>query len=290
MTNKAAEPEMWLSMSSKKVAWSCSRTKRYNVPTSEKLAQDKIAKKYWQRKPEHEHLNFLQWLHAFDHSKGTPKPYCQGTTLVGTKMYSIFNPEYFFQYTLLHIPHRRIEETFHPNHSRIPVRLQWYAQVIHNFPHMWTSSERLKYHFTLEGHKDTYVTTIISYILSLADLFYLTQMDIINGSQLQTLQPRSEATYQLDDHQIAVKTHIVNAIIARHTHYFSQNINFSIDSDNEYSDSGHEDLNVCNLNQPDLHHFNSDIQWQKPTLITGKPGSGKSHTILACVDELIEGR
>ena len=88
---------MWLSMSSKKFAWSSSRTKRCNVPTSEKLAQDKIEKKYWQRKPEYEHLNVLEWLLAFDHTKGTPKPYTQGTTLVGTKMYSIFKPQYFFQ-------------------------------------------------------------------------------------------------------------------------------------------------------------------------------------------------
>ena len=189
------------------------------MPISEKLAKDKIAKKYWQRKPEYEHLNFLGWLHACDHTKGTPKPYTQGTTLVGTKMYSIFNPQYFFQYTLLHLPHLRIEETFHPKHSRVPVRLQWYAQAIHNFKDLWTSSERLKYHFTLEGHKDTYVITIISYIQSLADFFYLTQMEIINASQLQTLQPRSEPNYELDRQQTTVKTDIVNSIIARRAYY-----------------------------------------------------------------------
>ena len=100
---------------------------------------------------------------------------------------------------LLHLPHRRIEETFHPNHSRIPVRLQWYAQVIHNYPDLWTSSGRLKYHFTLDGHNDTNGTTIIS-IQRLPDLFYLTQMEIINASQLQTLQPCSELTYELNHH------------------------------------------------------------------------------------------
>ena len=176
----------------------------------------------------------------------------------------------------------------YPNHSRIPVRLQWYAQAIHNFPDLWASSERLKYHFTLEGHKDTYVTTIISYIQSLADLFYLTQMEIINASQLQTLQPCSEPTCKVNHLEIAVKTHIVNAIIAQHTHYYWQNIKFSLHSDDKYSDSDNEDINECNLNQPDLDHFNSHIQWQKPILITGKPSSGKLHTILACVHELID--
>ena len=31
-----------------------------------------------------------------------------------------------------------------------------------------------------------------------------------------------------------------------------------------------------------------EIEWQRPTLITGNPGTGKSHTILGCVSELLK--
>ena len=113
-------------------------------------------------------------------------------------------------------------------------------------------------------------------------------MEIIDASQLQTLQPRSEPNYELDCQQTAVKTHIVNIIIAQHAHYYWQNINFSLHSDDNYSDSDNEDINEHNLNQPDLDHFILHIQWQKPILITGKTGFGKLHTILACVPELID--
>ena len=71
--------------------------------------------------------------------------------------------------------------------------------------------------------------------------------------------------------------HIVNAII-----------NFSLRSDDKYNDSDIEDINEHNLTQPDIDHFDLHIQWQKPILITGKPDSGKFHTILACVRELID--
>ena len=80
----------------------------------------------------------------------------------------------------------------------------------------------------------------------------------------------------------------MNAIIASQVHYCGKNVNLSLHSEDEYSDSDNEDVNEHNLSQPDLDHFNSHIQWQKPNLITGKPCSGKSHIILACVDESID--
>ena len=128
--NKPAEPDTWFSMFSTTVAWSCSRTK-YIVPNSDKVSEDKIAKKYLQRCKVNDHLNFLEWLHIVNHTKTTPKPYTQGTTLVGTKMYWIFSSEYFFQYTLSNFSHRSIEETFHHNH----------AQAIHHFPNLWNNYE-----------------------------------------------------------------------------------------------------------------------------------------------------
>ena len=73
MSNRPAEPEMWLELSSKKVAWMCSRTKRYNVPTSDTIKTDKIANAYWKRSKTYEHLNLLAWLRVVDHTKKNPQ-------------------------------------------------------------------------------------------------------------------------------------------------------------------------------------------------------------------------
>ena len=100
---KPAEPEMWLALSSTKVSWSCSRTKRYTVPLPQYVSENKIAEKYRNR-PETMATTLLIWLRMVDHSKQVLKCYKQGTTMVGLKVVSFFNSDYFFQYVLMNPP------------------------------------------------------------------------------------------------------------------------------------------------------------------------------------------
>ena len=134
MDMKPAEPEMWLSLSSTKVSWSSSRTKRYIVPSPENACEDKTAEKYRNRPTSLAGYSLLQWLCMVDHNKAVPKKYKQGNTLVGLKLFSFFNKHYFFQYVLLHLPHISLSDLQHQNHDCIPIDLQWYAAAIHHFP------------------------------------------------------------------------------------------------------------------------------------------------------------
>ncbi len=56
--------------------------------------------------------------------------------------------------------------------------------------------------------------------------------------------------------------------------------------DEHSSDSDTEDL--CNSNCRQSNAIHDQIEWHRPTLITGNPGTGKSRTILACVSELLK--
>ena len=76
--------------------------KRYTVPTTETFLHEKTLEHYWKRPKEFEELTLLEWLRHVDHAKVSPKPYKEGSTLVATKIHSIFNQQYFFQYMLLH--------------------------------------------------------------------------------------------------------------------------------------------------------------------------------------------
>ena len=55
-------------------------------------------------------MSLLAWLPNVDHSKANPKEYRTGNTLVGLKVVSLFNTQFFFQYILLHKPHTRFSE------------------------------------------------------------------------------------------------------------------------------------------------------------------------------------
>ena len=285
ISNQPAEPEMWFFLCSKKVAWSCSRTKRYSVPTTETFLQDKTLQKYWRRPEKFEQLTLLDWLRQVDNGKVDPKPYKDGSTLVATKMHSIFNQQYFFQYTILHMCHRNIAQTYHPNHDNIPKQLQCFGQALHNFPDFWSDKERLSSFFTVQGHKATYVQTIISYIQGLSDLFYLTQMQLLNPVHLLCTSLTAEDNSTLDPYQFAIVRHVKNAVFHRRLHYH-------IDDDSlheDCSDSDSEHIFQNNYLQTNAHcstHY--EIEWQRPTLITGNPGTGKSHTILGCVSELLK--
>ena len=102
LRNQPAEPEMWITLYSKKIAWTCSRTKRYNAPTYDNVCNDKISKIYCTRLQEHEQHNVMQWLRLVNTNDSKHALYKHGTTLIGTKIVSIFNPQYFFQNVVLH--------------------------------------------------------------------------------------------------------------------------------------------------------------------------------------------
>ena len=173
MSNQPAEPEMWFHMSPKKVAWTCSRTNRYNVPIRDNVQADKIANKYWKRSKTFENITICEWLCAVDHTKKNLKAYATASTLVGTKLLSIFNQEHFFQCNFLYRPHRNRAKLQHPQHHEIPNDLQCYAQAKFHFPDLWDNHDNLRAHLNTFGRKKHYVTTIIAYVQSLSDLFHV---------------------------------------------------------------------------------------------------------------------
>ena len=78
------EPEMWMSLSTKKIAWSQSRTKQIS-PASESRSNLQTHERYCKRPVHEDGITYLQWLRMYD-PKG--KPYKSGTTLVGVNMRS----------------------------------------------------------------------------------------------------------------------------------------------------------------------------------------------------------
>ncbi|PFX19004.1 hypothetical protein AWC38_SpisGene16592 [Stylophora pistillata] len=117
------EPEMWMSLSAKRIAWSQSRTKKVTVPTPGQ-SQLKSHELYC-RRPEHEkHLSFLDWLRLHD-DKG--KPYKIGSTLVGLKTRSVFKDDYFYQDLITNHFHGNVEQLKYEKKDELPVAIRYFA-------------------------------------------------------------------------------------------------------------------------------------------------------------------
>ena len=266
---------------------------------------DRTAHKYWQCSNESEDLTMIEWLRLFDTNKAHPKAYKQGSTIVGAKTVSLMNKEDFLQFVLLHFAHRNFNSLCHPNHEQLPDQLQWFAAAVHHFPQLWTRDEKIKSWLLTQGHRDCYITGVLSYIASLRDIFYLVRSEVISNEQLQVAQQHSQTSFVLDSYQSVVANHIDKAVRSRHEFYvdtFRNRQQCMTDSDDSGSESDeshnarnntqmqHREhqraQNILDINMTATHV--PDIQWENPIVITGKPGAGKSETISQCVSKYVQ--
>ena len=118
------EPEMWLVHSSKKIAWSPHRLKKFTVPMPTTTSNNKLLQKYWSRP---RRFSLLQWLREFDTSKGHPAQSKAGHTLVGTKLVSVFSDIYFFQDMLLNVPHTNTDMILIPGSETFPPAIRYFV-------------------------------------------------------------------------------------------------------------------------------------------------------------------
>lgn len=167
------EPEMWMLLSSQKIAWTNSRTKSVTVPTRG-TEVSKVYRGYLERPKTQEVLSFLNWLRMYDGNKTPAKLYKQGTTtLVGTKMRSVFADDFFHQYNVLHIAHRKPEDLYHPDDASLPAPIKCFAAAWLLSPDLWNDCERVKQYFSLHGNKDEYVMNVVQHVRSRIDFIHL---------------------------------------------------------------------------------------------------------------------
>lgn len=291
METKSPEPEMSLLLSSTRISWSNSRTKRYNVPTQDKATDDKTAEKYRNRPYNMTSLSLLSWLQNVSHSKSTPSKYTSGTTLVGLKVLSIFNSQFFFQFLLLNKAHTSLSELQHPNHTDLPIHLQWYAAALLHFPEFWNNDEAIVKYLHERGHRDTYITTYLAYIHTLADTYFLWQKQVLPPLFIEQCCTHMEYNFTLDMHQQTVHNHVMSALAKRNEHYSTFTTTCNNDEIDDAQTDSDDDENAFddNINKPVvmLTSQTMDVDWKKPIVVTGEAGCGKSYTILSVVSHLV---
>ena len=171
------EPEMWMSLSAKKLAWSQSRTKQFPANTQSQ-ASLKSHEKCCKRPVEENDLTFLERLGLYDH-KG--KAYKSPTTLVGVKLRSPFKNNYYYQDFLMNYAHRNLDELKHEKHDELLVAIKHFAAAVSLRPQLWTNETAVRDHFSLMGNKDNYVDTPIGYVKSRSDFLKLWQCRVVGG-------------------------------------------------------------------------------------------------------------
>lgn len=278
------EPEMWMTLSTVKIAWSCSRTKRYVVPVPERVQQNKEATRYRQRPVSMESLTFAQWLRAVNSAAVQPKEYKGGNTLVGLRFVSVYRKEFFFQQLLMHHPHRKVDDLYHGDFQRMPENLKYFASAILVL-NTWNDMTLIREHFEIEGHKNYYIDTVVAYVTSLHDLLQCWRLHVATNRELLDISSDlGTIDFNLQGKQLVIMHTLKAAIVARNRHLAFEMPHVpseNVEVDDEGEDLA-EDLEEEQIPQPEID-TNFHVDWKRYLLVTGNPGCGKTHTMNACI-------
>ena len=193
------EPEMVLQLTSMKIAWSNSRTKPFTAPKPSQT-QHKVHLKYLAQSEDHEDLTFLEWLRQYDHEKNPAKRYKDGSTLVGVKHFSVFNPVFFYQLLIMNLPHRTLDELHDLHEDRLPEPIKHFVPAREKLPNILGSRETILQYLSSESHKRSYLDTIVLYVQSLQDIYALRQLGVIDNTFATSERSQFEIQYPLSPH------------------------------------------------------------------------------------------
>ena len=164
----------------------------------------------------------------------------------------------------------------HPNHEQLPDNIKWYAAAAYHFPDVWTSDVQVKCILTTQGHREFYISTVISYIASLRDLYHLLQIKVTTNQQVQILEHSLPNDCPLDPYQMAVAKHIQEALSLRKQFYQNHRLTTREDiSDSDSNSDSDSDVDVSNDDSTDpamtipmdtstTDASNIVLHWEKP--------------------------
>lgn len=287
---KPLEPEMWLSLYSTKTSWTPSRRKKLSFYTIENLANNATYMKYLRRSSTYSELSFLEWLRRFDEKKGVEHK--SGSTLVGVKLVSMFKDFFFFQHMALNYPHSATEQLFHSDHQRLPDSLKFFAAAYTLMNDFWSDSTNIRSYLQNQGHKWWFIDTVISHVGSLGDYFKLWQRQVVETPRISA--PNLTILLPINDPLQSRFIAIFKACLRKRDQYYEDTLaqNEEDDEENaddpdEYDIDGNDDIMPTRpadqLTLPD-----EDLDWKKVLLLTGKPGTGKTHCVKVAITEAIK--
>ena len=182
---------MVFQLSNVNVCWSDKMTLLFRPPFPDQTATNRAYQMYLQCPDSEAHQTLLQWLRCHRTSGSKPKPYDVDKVLVGVKFVSLFNPIYFYQHLTMHFPHVSPTQLRHPEEDTMPPSIRFFAQAIALAPDHWGTAEQITSLFSREGHKDYFLNTLVSYVMSLHDILHLWTVRAVDGASHLHVYPTS---------------------------------------------------------------------------------------------------
>ena len=252
--------EMAFQLSNIKVAWTDKQTKQFRAPHPGQEDGNQVYHQYLKRHRSEDDQSLLEWLRCHSTVGAKAKALGADKYLVAVKFVLPFNPVYFFQHLLVHYPHRLAGKLRHVEQATMPVPIQYFSQALTLRPQWWSRPEQIRDQFQHEGHRTSFVTTLVSYVMALQNVYHLWQRCIVDA-RISCLLTRSvERLYPMSALQTAVYQDIMDSLAQRQAFV------------DQHANSG-----------PEIDHC-----WRKYRVLMGKPGTGKSQVLIRVIHEALK--
>ena len=97
----------------------------------------------------------------------------------------------------------------------MPPAIQHFSQAVTRRPQSWSTTEQIRQEFDHKGHKTSFLTTLVTYVMALHNIYHLWQQRIVD-TRIGCLQTKSvERLYPLSPFQRVVFKDIVNSLAQR---------------------------------------------------------------------------
>ena len=304
------EPEMAMAFSNTHMSY-CNLSRYKLVPPvrEEFFKKSAIFKKYMDRPSSADNLTCLQYCQQFVISKAIPTT-SSADNLVGVKYKYIFSKDFFFQYTIVNTPFRNLGEIQHPSYASVRDDLKPFSYMIHNHHDFLLDSKAVTDFLKILSYKDHKITQFISFKDGLAYLFYKTLNDsacplpppsneilltdeqkMVYNHVIQKLKERARVAMELQSEELSEYSDSDSDADCRDiSHVFLSDSEGSSgpSRDTQGSSAPSRDIPInITLDVPDEGET-SDPTYCRPTLLSGRPGTGKTAVSRKIVDYCIE--
>lgn len=167
---KCAQPQMAMVLGRSPMVWHSAMCKPFRVPWNLNALPPSYHC-YCCRPSDEEHVTYTQWLRLYRQvgsaSAGTARmqKYMKaGKQLValGAIYSSIKKDIFFWQWLLMHVPHRSDADLQVGCMSEVDLSLQWYCSAIHLKPEIWSNNVWIQEYLERRGHKSNYIQSTMA--------------------------------------------------------------------------------------------------------------------------------
>ena len=125
---------------------------------------------------------------------------------------------FFYQDLVLNYAHQNANELVRPNGQEFPQQIRNFAAAWFLRPEIWRQEKSVKFYLNLQGHKDHYIETALSFWRSRVHYLNLCQRQVIGNFRID-LHSEASKDAELTRNQTRVKSMVKDFLTRRSDHY-----------------------------------------------------------------------